>query len=152
MNGMKEFSSVTPWHYKTISGFSYIQTAVGDGWFLFSRHPIFSLSSFFKRENHVWTCLYHIAYCLRQYVCVMVLQCRITLNSQLPFFDRKLWLFMMNFMTFSIQNINRWRAFPDTANCVHEKKKASVFLLYWFPFLYYYPWFNTSHSFKEYIA
>ena len=29
-------------------------------------------------------------------------------------------------------------------------KSFSVF--YWFPFLYYYSWFNTSHSFKEYIA
>ena len=152
---MKEFSSVTPWHYKTISGFSYIQTAVGDGWFLFSRHPIFSLSSFFKREKkimfeHVYTIspIAYVTVCLCNGASVQ----KKLWTLQLPFFDRKLWLFMMNFMTFSIQNINRWRAFPDTANCVHEKKKASVFLLYWFPFLYYYPWFNTSHSFKEYIA
>ena len=143
---------MTLWHYKT-SGFSYIQTAVGDGWFLFSRHPIFSLSSFFKREKK--SCLnMFIPYRLllmSQYVCVMVLQCRITLKLLTAVFWQKIVTFYDEFhdifhpkhtrspfyllwadclesdqLGFSglLENINRWRAFPDTANCVHEKKKS----------------------------
>ena len=124
--------------------------------FFFQDTPFLAFQAFSREKKK--SCLnMFIPYRLlltSQYVCVMVLQCRITLKLSTAVFWQKIVTFYDEFhdifhpkhtrspfyllwadclesdqLGFSglLENINRWRAFPDTANCVHEKKKASVF-------------------------